>query len=103
MTMVIVGMGKKMLGRLRPHFMNVCKPDMSKVNCSDGYITNYVCTGTDVKALYEMRYVKLEGLICKTFVIIWSYFVLFKTFESYMLLATLCKFWEYHCYSTHTQ
>ncbi|XP_066533535.1 phospholipid phosphatase 3 isoform X2 [Hoplias malabaricus] len=34
---------KVSVGRLRPHFLDVCKP--SSVNCSLGYITEYSCTG----------------------------------------------------------
>lgn len=32
-------------GRLRPHFLAVCKPNTTLFNCSDGYITQDVCTG----------------------------------------------------------
>lgn len=30
---------------LRPHFISTCMPDMENIKCSDGYITNYNCTG----------------------------------------------------------
>lgn len=43
------------VGQLRPHFLAVCKPNMSLINCSDGYITNYVCTGTDEAAIERAR------------------------------------------------
>lgn len=36
---------KVSVGRMRPHFLDVCKPDYSKINCSLGYITNYTCLG----------------------------------------------------------
>uniref|UniRef100_A0A667J5R5 Phosphatidic acid phosphatase type 2/haloperoxidase domain-containing protein n=1 Tax=Lynx canadensis TaxID=61383 RepID=A0A667J5R5_LYNCA len=29
---------KVSIGRLRPHFLNVCNPDFSQINCSEGYI-----------------------------------------------------------------
>ena len=45
------------VGQLRPHFLAVCKPNMSLINCSDGYITNYVCTGTDEAAIERARLV----------------------------------------------
>ncbi|KAK3747278.1 hypothetical protein QZH41_016859 [Actinostola sp. cb2023] len=32
-------------GRLRPHFLAVCKPNTTLYNCSSGYITRDVCTG----------------------------------------------------------
>ncbi|XP_058235227.1 phospholipid phosphatase 3 isoform X1 [Hemibagrus wyckioides] len=40
---------KVSVGRMRPHFLHVCQPDFSKINCSAGYITDYVCTGNDTK------------------------------------------------------
>ncbi|KAI4898965.1 hypothetical protein NFI96_016195 [Prochilodus magdalenae] len=38
---------KVSVGRLRPHFLDVCRPDFSMINCSLGYITDYICTGDD--------------------------------------------------------
>ncbi|KAM8744930.1 phospholipid phosphatase 3 isoform 2-T2 [Acanthopagrus schlegelii] len=38
---------KVSVGRMRPHFIDVCKPDFSKIDCSLGYITNYTCTGNE--------------------------------------------------------
>jgi len=52
---IITGLGKRMVGRLRPHFIAVCQPDYSKFNCTDGYITFDVCTQTDEKKLKEAR------------------------------------------------
>ena len=39
-----------MVGRLRPHFLDVCKPDFTMFNCTDGignpvYVTDYECFG----------------------------------------------------------
>nr|ADO27940.1 lipid phosphate phosphohydrolase 3 [Ictalurus furcatus] len=45
---------KVSVGRLRPHFLHVCQPDYSQINCSDGYITNYVCSG-DPSKVQEAR------------------------------------------------
>ncbi|XP_077306783.1 phospholipid phosphatase 3 isoform X2 [Lithobates pipiens] len=36
---------KVSIGRLRPHFLAVCNPDITKINCSLGYIQDYTCTG----------------------------------------------------------
>ncbi|XP_078723889.1 phospholipid phosphatase 3-like [Lampetra fluviatilis] len=33
------------IGRPRPHFLAVCRPDPALLNCSAGYITDKVCTG----------------------------------------------------------
>ncbi|KAL3868361.1 hypothetical protein ACJMK2_041175 [Sinanodonta woodiana] len=38
---------KNTLGRLRPTFIDVCRPDFSRINCSQGYITNYTCTNKE--------------------------------------------------------
>ena len=52
---------KYTVGRLRPHFFDVCKPDYTKFKCTDAqglfqYITADVCTGTDDVKMKEMRY-----------------------------------------------
>lgn len=38
---------KVSVGRMRPHFLDVCKPDFSTINCSLGYITDYQCQGPE--------------------------------------------------------
>ncbi|XP_063747961.1 phospholipid phosphatase 3 isoform X2 [Eleginops maclovinus] len=38
---------KVSVGRMRPHFLDVCKPDFSTIDCSLGYITNYTCSGDE--------------------------------------------------------
>ena len=45
----LTDIAKYSIGRLRPHFLDVCDPDWSKVNCSDGYIENYICRGNAQK------------------------------------------------------
>ncbi|OXB82122.1 UNVERIFIED_CONTAM: hypothetical protein H355_009001 [Colinus virginianus] len=41
---------KVSVGRLRPHFLEVCDLDFSTINCSKGvYIQNYTCRGNDSK------------------------------------------------------
>ncbi|KAL9950509.1 hypothetical protein ACROYT_G043018 [Oculina patagonica] len=47
--------GKTYLGELRPHFLALCKPNMSLVDCSEGYITDYECTGSDLAGLEKAR------------------------------------------------
>uniref|UniRef100_A0A8C1PPY7 Phospholipid phosphatase 3 n=1 Tax=Cyprinus carpio TaxID=7962 RepID=A0A8C1PPY7_CYPCA len=34
---------KVSVGRMRPHFLAICDPDYSTINCSLGYITQYTC------------------------------------------------------------
>ncbi|XP_070302091.1 phospholipid phosphatase 3 [Salvelinus sp. IW2-2015] len=40
---------KVSVGRMRPHFLDVCKPDWSAINCSLGYITSYTCNCSESK------------------------------------------------------
>ncbi|XP_041125635.1 phospholipid phosphatase 3-like [Polyodon spathula] len=40
---------KVSVGRMRPHFLAVCKPDFTKINCSLGYIDDYNCLGDESK------------------------------------------------------
>uniref|UniRef100_A0A4W5MP73 Phospholipid phosphatase 3 n=1 Tax=Hucho hucho TaxID=62062 RepID=A0A4W5MP73_9TELE len=40
---------KVSVGRMRPHFLDVCNPDWSAINCSLGYITSYTCKDSESK------------------------------------------------------
>ncbi|XP_069498214.1 phospholipid phosphatase 3 isoform X2 [Ambystoma mexicanum] len=40
---------KVSVGRLRPHFLAVCNPDFTKVNCSLGYVEDYECRESESK------------------------------------------------------
>ncbi|KAM4707521.1 phospholipid phosphatase 1 isoform 2-T2 [Discoglossus pictus] len=46
----LTDIAKYTIGRLRPHFIDVCKPDWTKINCSMGYIEDFVCQGDSVKS-----------------------------------------------------
>uniref|UniRef100_A0A5F9CSW0 Phospholipid phosphatase 3 n=1 Tax=Oryctolagus cuniculus TaxID=9986 RepID=A0A5F9CSW0_RABIT len=46
---------KVSIGRLRPHFLSVCNPDFSQINCSEGYIQNYRCRGDESKVQEARR------------------------------------------------
>ncbi|XP_077058668.1 phospholipid phosphatase 1-like, partial [Siphateles boraxobius] len=41
----LTDIAKYTIGRLRPHFLTVCKPRWSLVDCTAGYIENFTCTG----------------------------------------------------------
>ncbi|XP_008324482.1 phospholipid phosphatase 1 isoform X2 [Cynoglossus semilaevis] len=46
MSQSLTDIAKYSIGRLRPHFLDVCKPDWTKINCSIGdYIENFTCQG----------------------------------------------------------
>ncbi|XP_078074767.1 phospholipid phosphatase 3 isoform X2 [Mustelus asterias] len=40
---------KVSVGRLRPHFLDVCNPNVSTINCSLGYIVDFECRGNESK------------------------------------------------------
>lgn len=44
-VMLLTEIGKRWVGRLRPHFMDVCKPDLTKVKCLNGVLFNPIYTG----------------------------------------------------------
>ncbi|XP_064624794.1 phospholipid phosphatase 1-like isoform X2 [Lineus longissimus] len=56
--MSFTDVGKYSIGRLRPHFLDVCKPDLSKVNCST-YVEGDVCLGTGATA-YQLKNMRLS-------------------------------------------
>ncbi|XP_053144205.1 phospholipid phosphatase 1 isoform X2 [Hemicordylus capensis] len=45
----LTDIAKYSIGRLRPHFLAVCEPDWSQINCSYGYIENFKCLGEKAK------------------------------------------------------
>ncbi|XP_043832821.1 phospholipid phosphatase 1 isoform X3 [Dromiciops gliroides] len=45
----LTDIAKYSIGRLRPHFIAVCDPDWTKLNCSDGYIENVPCQGNSAE------------------------------------------------------
>ncbi|XP_043919861.1 phospholipid phosphatase 1 isoform X2 [Protopterus annectens] len=44
----LTDIAKYSIGRLRPHFIDICKPDWTKINCSTGYIENFSCQGDEI-------------------------------------------------------
>ncbi|XP_037105827.1 phospholipid phosphatase 3 isoform X1 [Syngnathus acus] len=43
----LTDIAKVSVGRMRPHFLDVCKPDFTAISCSSGYITEYTCSGKE--------------------------------------------------------
>jgi hypothetical protein len=56
---LLFSLGKTSIGRLRPHFFDVCKPANMPDNCSGIFITLDVCTGEDTAKIREARFVLL--------------------------------------------
>ncbi|XP_051892871.1 phospholipid phosphatase 1 isoform X1 [Pristis pectinata] len=50
----LTDIAKYSIGRLRPHFLDVCQPDWAKFNCNVGYITDFTCLG-DKRMANEAR------------------------------------------------
>ncbi|XP_062269318.1 phospholipid phosphatase 1 isoform X2 [Platichthys flesus] len=50
MSQSLTDIAKYSIGRLRPHFLDVCRPDWNQIDCSSGgYIENFTCTGDATK------------------------------------------------------
>ncbi|GFS00332.1 phospholipid phosphatase 1 [Elysia marginata] len=54
-TQFLTELAKHSVGRLRPHFLTLCDPNLDELNCSKGYITEFKCRSTDDKMLKEAR------------------------------------------------
>ncbi|XP_071100343.1 phospholipid phosphatase 1-like [Haliotis cracherodii] len=54
LTLVITDIGKYSIGRLRPHFISVCQPDLNTV-CAEGYAQHDACQGSDAQKIAEAR------------------------------------------------
>ncbi|XP_053724772.1 phospholipid phosphatase 1 isoform X2 [Synchiropus splendidus] len=50
MSQSLTDIAKYSIGRLRPHFLDICKPDWKLINCTAGaYVEDFVCTGDPTK------------------------------------------------------
>ncbi|XP_046356912.1 phospholipid phosphatase 1-like [Haliotis rufescens] len=86
---------KYSVGRLRPNFIDVCRPDFTSINCSQGYITDYTCTTTEHGAR-EIRDSRLSfpsghasfGVFCSVYAVLYMQARL-KVTSSYLLKPTL--------------
>ena len=54
-TQLLTEVGEYSVGRLRPHFLDVCRPSAIPANCSARFITEDVCTGDDTVAMKQAR------------------------------------------------
>lgn len=55
LTQLTTDIAKYTIGRLRPHFITVCKPNITSCDIDTGFLTGDVCTGTDHAAIEEAR------------------------------------------------
>ncbi|MGH0172475.1 UNVERIFIED_CONTAM: hypothetical protein FKN15_005182 [Acipenser sinensis] len=60
MSQSLTDIGKYSIGRLRPHFLDVCKPNWAEINCKAGYIENFTCTG-ETWIVNEARFTTILG------------------------------------------
>ena len=60
-TGLLTSVGKLTIGRLRPHFISVCRPDLEFTEASCGsqenprYINQFACTGQDQDKIGDAR------------------------------------------------
>ncbi|KAJ8044181.1 Phospholipid phosphatase 1 [Holothuria leucospilota] len=59
-TFLLTNCSKYLIGRLRPHFISVCEPDWSRINCTDEegypiYVEQAFCTGENRKLQTDAR------------------------------------------------
>ncbi|CDW53763.1 PAP2 domain containing protein [Trichuris trichiura] len=49
-------LGKFIVGRLRPSFLDVCRPNVAYTTCSDHlYISDFTCTSSDLRRIKDAR------------------------------------------------
>ncbi|CAC5424256.1 PLPP1_2_3 [Mytilus coruscus] len=60
---LVTDIAKYSVGRLRPHFLAVCQPDLTKFNCTDGYITADICTGDNALIKHARFILTISGVI----------------------------------------
>ena len=58
-TNLLTDIGKVTVGGLRPYFLTVCKPNTTLPHCSQGFVTENICTG-DAKDILEARFVSIS-------------------------------------------
>lgn len=86
LTLCLTEIGKRWIGRLRPHFISVCQPDLTQLNCTSTtlsgiyynpiYTGGGFCTNTNAAAVKEARFSFPSGhssysWYCMTFLIIY--------------------------------
>lgn len=44
---IITDLAKISVGRLRPNFRDVCRANLTQIDCQQGYISDGMCTGDE--------------------------------------------------------
>ncbi|CAJ0605817.1 unnamed protein product [Cylicocyclus nassatus] len=70
---LLVDIGKYTIGRHRPHFMDVCRPDIGYDTCTspEQYVTNFTCTGDDQHLIKESKLSFFSGHSAFSFYVAW--------------------------------
>ncbi|CAI2335863.1 unnamed protein product [Caenorhabditis sp. 36 PRJEB53466] len=70
---LMVDIAKYTIGRQRPHFMDVCRPNIGYNNCTrpDDYITEFKCTTSDSKLIHEAQLSFYSGHAAFSFYAAW--------------------------------
>ena len=100
LTVVLTDICKVAVGRLRPHFMSVCRPDFNLLNCTDGfgygvYVTDCNCTGHDVMTINDAHLSFPSGhasVSTYSFVFLLLYLASVRTFYNRSALKLLLMF-----------
>ena len=52
LTLLVTEVGKRTVGRLRPHFISVCNPNLSTINCTTTYGSNMIYNYIDTRGSF---------------------------------------------------
>ena len=61
-TQLVTEIGKYTIGRLRPHFLDLCRPEHLPNNCSGLFIMEDLCTADDAAKMKQARWAWLPFL-----------------------------------------
>ncbi|CAB3404225.1 unnamed protein product [Caenorhabditis bovis] len=70
---LMVDIAKYTIGRQRPHFMDVCRPNKGYTTCTnpDEYITDFNCTTSDARLIHEAQLSFYSGHAAFSFYAAW--------------------------------
>ncbi|CEF71493.1 Phosphatidic acid phosphatase type 2/haloperoxidase domain-containing protein [Strongyloides ratti] len=93
---IMVDIAKYTVGRHRPYFMDICKPNIGYNNCPQdhSYIDNFICTGKNGNDIYEAQLSFYSNHAAFSFYIAWYISIylqarLYKPLHSKILLPVI--------------